>query len=296
MRAAAKAAGTAKEGYAEALDRILNAKGRALLEGGYELLGNIAIIGSRLPAGKERLVARALMRSNSNITTVLAKAGPISGEYRVRKVRYVAGKRNYVATYKENGCIFRFDVRRVYFSSKLAFERARIVSKVRDGERVMVMFAGVGPFAIEIAKAHPKAKVVAIEINRHGYESMLGNMRLNKTPNVKAVLGDVKDVYGKYRDFADRVIMPLPMSSLEFLDEAYAVAKRSAVVDVYSFGTYGKAFGEIWDRIKAHASVKGYAVRLLGRRIVRPYSSTEVEVEVEHRLRKRPRDGLNRKE
>jgi tRNA (guanine37-N1)-methyltransferase len=272
--------------YAERLDRLLNKKELPLLEHGYEQLGNIAIIGSKLKRAKEKLVALALMQTNKSIKTVLAKAGPISGEYRTRKLRYVAGVRSYEALYRENNCVFKFDVRKVYFSSKLSYERARIVSRVRDRENVMVMFAGVGPFAIEIAKAHPKTHVVAIEINRHGYESMLENIRLNKTQNVKAVLGDVHRVYGKYKGFADRVIMPLPMSSLQFLDEACAVSKKSAIIDIYSFGTIGTAFEEIWKAIRKHASANNYRVRLIGKREVRQYSSTEVEMGIEHRIMK----------
>jgi tRNA (guanine37-N1)-methyltransferase len=272
--------------YAEQLHSLLSAKEQALLEHGYEQLGTIAIIGSKLNKRKERAVANALMQTNRSIKTVLAKAGPISGTYRTRKVRYVAGARTYTALYRENNCVFRFDVRKVYFSSKLAYERSRIVSEVRDNEHVIVMFAGVGPFAIEIAKSHPKARLVAIEINRHGYDSMLENIRLNKAKNVKAVLGDVKRVYGRYRGWADRVIMPLPMSSLQFLGEACAVSKRSAVINIYSFGTLGSAFEDIWRAIKAHATANNYKVRLLGKREVRQYSSTEVEMEIEHRIMK----------
>ncbi len=281
---AIKGRGTAPKSYAELLQTILDSNERELLERGYEQLGTIAVIGSKLKSVKERQVAKALMQTNKSITTVLAKAGPISGTYRTRKLRYVAGIRTYTALYRENNCMFKFDVRKVYFSSKLSYERARIAAQVQDKENVMVMFAGVGPFAIEIAKAHPKTNVVAIEINKHGYESMLENIERNKTHNVKAVLGDVKKAYGKYRRWADRVIMPLPMSSLSFLDEAYAVSKRNAIINIYSFGTIGSAFEDIWGVIKDHATVNGYKVRLLGKREVRQYSSTEVEMEIEHRI------------
>ncbi len=273
--------------YDEMLHSILNSKDMALLERGYEQLGSIAIIGSKLSTGKERLVAKALMQTNKSITTVLAKAGPISGRYRTRKMRYVAGIRTYAALHKENNCVFKFDVRKVYFSSRLAYERARMVSEVRDKEQVMVMFAGVGPFAIEIAKAHPKTRVVAIELNRHGYESMIENIRLNKTPNVKPVLGDVKRAYSKYKCWADRVIMPLPMSSLKFLDEACAVSKRKAIIDIYSFGTVGSAFEDIWHVIKEHADAHHHTVEFMDKREVRPYSSTEVEMSIAYRILKK---------
>jgi tRNA (guanine37-N1)-methyltransferase len=273
--------------YKERLGRILGRNETKQMARGYELLGNIAII--EISEGlkeKEKAIAQALMDSNPGIKTVLAKAGAVSGIYRVRRLRYISGARNYVAAYSENNCRFVFDVRKVFFSGKLSYERSRIAKLVRDGERVMVVGAGVGPFAIEIAKSHPKAKVTGIEINRHAYDYMIGNIRLNKAQNVKAALGDARKICSRYANSSDRIIIPMPTTSLEFLDAIMAMAKRRAVVHIYAFGGTDSVLDDSWKKIMAHAKENRYSARLLGHRIVRPYSAKEVELAIDFMIDK----------
>jgi tRNA (guanine37-N1)-methyltransferase len=128
-----------RAGYNEKMSGILNKRENKYIARGYELLGNIAIIeiSDRLKS-KEKAIADALMGSNPRVKTVLAKAGAVHGVYRTRSLRYVSGARNYVATYNENGCAFRFDVRRVFFSGKLSYERSRVSSLVHEIGRAHV--------------------------------------------------------------------------------------------------------------------------------------------------------------
>jgi tRNA G37 N-methylase Trm5 len=64
----------------------------------------------------------------------------------------------------------------------------------------MVMFAGVGPYAIQIAKKQPKVKeVIAIEINPVAVKYAKENVVLNKVQDkVKVIEGDVRE---KCKDF-----------------------------------------------------------------------------------------------
>ena len=246
---------------------------------GYELLGSIAII--EVPKGerrRERKIAESVMAANRNIKTVLAKAGPVSGVYRTRKFRHIAGQRNCTAVLRENGCVFTFDVRKAFFSGRLSFERSRIASLVSGKEKVIVMFAGVGPFAIEIAKRHPKSTVVAIELNRYAFACMRKNVAANRATNVTPVLGNVDSLASKYRGFADRIVMPLPMSSRLHLGSALMMAKRRAVLHVYAFGSIGSAAGELSRFVEARAKVGGRRARLVFSRKVRNYSAKEIEV------------------
>ncbi|MGH2639847.1 MAG: methyltransferase, partial [Rhabdochlamydiaceae bacterium] len=164
---------------------------------------------------------------------------------------------------------------------------SRITPLVKDREDVMVMFAGVGPFAIEIAKAHPKTDVVAIELNKNAYKYMLENIKLNKVPNVRAVNGNVKTVSKRFDGFADRIVMPTPTSSLMFLDQAVKVAKKRCIVHIYAFGSSESAYDDVYGRIKEHAKENGYRIRLLLKRAVRPYSAKEVEIVLDYLIRKR---------
>jgi tRNA (guanine37-N1)-methyltransferase len=256
------------------------------LSKGYDQLGNIAIIDFDGKKSTEKRIANILMKFNKSVTTVLAKAGAVTGKYRIRKVRYIAGSKTYIAEYKENGCTFRFDVRKVFFSNRLSFERSRILKLIKKNEKVLVMFSGVGPFAIEIGKHFKDSKVVGIELNKYGYKCMLDNVKLNKLSNVTPVLGDVKKLVSKYGNFADRIIMPLPKSSLEFLDDAYYAAKRKATIHLYTFTSDEKPFDAVYKKVLEHSKAKNYKTTLIDKRIVRPYSKSEVEVVLDYRIEK----------
>jgi len=245
---------------------------------GYDLYGNIAIIDAEPSAAKR--MAKLLFKANKNIKTVIRKGGAVSGKYRVRKFSYVAGETNYIATYKENNCTFVFDVRKVFFSSRLSYERKRICDMVKDGERVMVMFAGVGPYAIEIAKAHKNNEVVAIELNREACKHLRKNIIINKTPNVVAEEGDVNKFASKYSGFAGRIIMPLPKDASNFLPAALKMSGKKCVIHYYAFCPAVEIDATIKERLMFIKS-KGRKAKVLFYRIVRPYSSTDVEIVVD---------------
>ncbi|MGC8586172.1 MAG: class I SAM-dependent methyltransferase [Candidatus Micrarchaeia archaeon] len=282
----ARKRGSARSIYDE-LSKFMTSEEIKMLTKGYDLLGNIAII--EVPDAlekKERQIAEALISASKHIETVLKKAGPVHGIYRTRRLKYLAGRKNFIATYRENGCVFEFDVRKVFFSNRLSFERSRLCSIAKDGENIMVMFAGVGPFAIEIAKTHKNANIVAIELNKKAYEYMNRNIMLNKVPNVKAVLGDVRKVSMRFKGFADRIIMPMPKSSMLFLDEAYTVAKKLAFLHIYTFAPSKDSLPYVQEKIDAFAKKRKIRIRLLRYRIVRPYSAAEVELVLDLEMRK----------
>ncbi len=272
--------------YTGELKRALGEDALHSVDTGYDHLGNIAVIDpTGMTRAQEKILARHIIGSNRTITTVLAKGGPVEGIYRVRKVRYVFGKRTSIARYREHGCTYDFDVRKTFFSARLAYERARIAELAKQDKHVVVMFAGIGPFAIQIAKRNKSAKIVAIELNRYACRQMREEIRLNKTPNVVPVQGNVKKMRGKYDNFADRIVMPLPKTSTSFLDEACEMARNGCVVHLYSFINLD-ALQLLIDGIKDHAKHNSYSVKVLFTRTVRNYSAKEIEIVVDYKISK----------
>ncbi len=245
---------------------------------GYDLYGNIVVIDAVPNTAKA--LAEKLLLENKNIETVLRKGGAVKGLYRTRRFVYVAGRRNYLATYRENGCVFRFDIRKTFFSTRLAYERKRVSEMAKDGEHVVVMFSGVGPYAIEIAKTHKKSAVVAIELNSAACRYARENARLNKTPNVVLEQGNVDAFAKKYSRFADRIVMPLPKGSSKFLESAFEMCSRGCVIHYYTFCKEGEQRSAM-RRLTGFFSRKGRKARVLGHRMVRPYSATEIELVVD---------------
>ena len=247
-----------------------------------ELLGNIAVIeASEGIAGK---LATAVMEENKGVSTVVMKASAVKGRYRTRKYRYIAGKRTYMARYRENGCTFVFNLRKSFFSSRLAFERKRVADLSKNGERVVVMFAGVGPFAIEMAKGRPKSKVVAIELNNSAYRYMLENIKINHTDNVVPICGDVAEESKNYLGFADRIVMPLPKGTPDFLGYAISMAKRRCTFHYYAFAEGDDHFSRQISCIRGEAAKRKMRFKLLFKRIVRTYSANVVEIVLDFEL------------
>jgi tRNA (guanine37-N1)-methyltransferase len=179
----------------------------------------------------------------------------------------------------------KLDVSKVYFSPRLSAERKRIAELVREGERVLVLFAGVGPFALVIAKNKPRTKIVAVEINPDAVRYMRENMDLNKTKNIEAVEGDAKKL--KLTDSAfDRVIMPLPKTAHEFLSAAFAAAKDGGIVHFYALADAKAPFDEAMERARDSAKQCGVSVEAESMRIVRPYSPLQVQVVLDLKVSK----------
>jgi tRNA (guanine37-N1)-methyltransferase len=157
---------------------------------------------------------------------VLGEAGPVSGEFRLREFVHLAGEERTFTVHRENGCAFEVDLAKAYFSPRLSGERSRVVSLVREGERVLDMFSGVGPFAIQVAK-HRKVPVTAVELNPDAYRFLVRNVALNRVDRlVEPINEDARKVASSRPKAYDRVIMNHPSASLDFLREALIAARE----------------------------------------------------------------------
>ncbi len=184
---------------------------------------------------KQKIIAEALMKQHKNVVSVLNKASHRKGIYRTRKLTLITGKRNTEVTHVESNCRFFLDPKKAYFSPREGTERLRIAEKIRPGEVVMVFFAGIGPFAIVLARKSKPEKVIGIEINPDAVKYFWKNIALNKTGNVQIVLGGVKEKTKKFYGQCDRVIMPLPETAIDYLEEAAKCIRDKGIIHLYFF-------------------------------------------------------------
>ena len=181
----------------------------------------------------------------------------------------------------------KVDVAKVYFSIRLSTERKRIAELVKPKENILALFAGVGPFPLVISKSHPKTEIAAIELNPEGVKYMEENIKLNKMKNITPVEGDAREiVLEKYKNFADRIIMPLPGSADKFLDVAIAGAKNNCIIHVYNFAPIENSYDEIEKKIFNEAKKTGVKAEIVNKKIVRPYAPKIVQIVVDFRVRK----------
>ena len=224
----------------ELLKKKLTEQELSLLPSSFDLMGGkekaVAII--EMPKElepKEKIIAQALMKKHKNVKTVMKKASPIKGVYRTRDYTVITGNKNTEVTHIESGCKFIIDPQLAYFSPRESTERMRVAEKVKEGETIMVFFAGVGPFPIVIEKRAKPSRIIAIEINPVAVESFWKNIRINKSKIIEIVLGDVASSVENYNGMCDRVLMPLPERSIEYIREAITCLKHGGVCHFYCF-------------------------------------------------------------
>jgi tRNA (guanine37-N1)-methyltransferase len=205
----------------------------------YDIVGDIAILRLTEKSMKyAKTIAEAVMSVHRNVKTVLAQTSPVHGDFRIRKLEYIAGENKTVTMHRESECLFAVDVEKCYFSPRLFYERMRIAKQVKNGEVVVNMFAGVGCFSIIIAKHSKVKKVYSIDVNPAAVQYMQENVRLNRVyGKVIPLLGDAKEVIEeRLHHMADRVLMPLPEKALEYLPYALLATKKAGgLIHYYDF-------------------------------------------------------------
>lgn len=240
----------------------------------FEQIGDIAIIDRHEPQAQR--VAQVLLKQN-RIKTVLQAETSVIGEYRTRNVSILAGERRTETLYRENECRYLLDLSKVYFTPRLSTERARIAGQIKDGDMVVDMFAGVGPFSILIAKRFPGAHVIAIDKNPDAVRYLEENVKLNRVRNVEVREGDARDAL-KDVSGADHIIMNLPHSAIEFLGTAFGSVKNGGIIHFYAISHEDDLFDGLLKKIDDVALLSGFTIVPLEKRIVRPYAPYQFNV------------------
>jgi len=207
----------------------------------FEMIGNkeksVAIV--EIPEDledKKELIAKSIMHNHKNVKTVLKKVSERKGEFRNREYEIIFGDEDTEVLHKEYGYVLRADPQIVYFSEKEGVERQRIAKDVKENETVMLMFAGIGSFAVAIAKSQPLVdKIISIEINPQAVEYIRKNAAINRVAHkIIAIEGDVRQESIKFYGKCDRVVMPLPLEAAKYLEDAIKCLKERGKIHFYT--------------------------------------------------------------
>ncbi len=234
-----------------------------LVRRSFEIVGDVVLI--EVPDEVLHLkneIVRAILARHKHVKTILRKVGEVSGEYRVAKYEVLYGGETETIA-KEHGCRFKVDPTKAYYSTRLSGERERIARLVKAGERVLVMFAGVGPYAIVIAKLAEPREVVGVELNPVAAAYFRENVRLNKVEGVvKVYEGDVRDVVPKLEGAFDRIVMPAPYSAEDFVYLLPSKVKVGSWVHYYTFESANKEH-ELGEKVSGLFSRHGMEVEVV---------------------------------
>lgn len=202
-----------------------------------DIIGDIAVI--RKPFGLEaevfKKIGEVLLERIPYVKSVWLSVSGVEGIYRLRDLVHLAGERRTETLYVEHGCKFRLDITKVYVSLRLSYEHVRIASMIRDGERILNMYAGAGFFSIHAACRKQIEAAYSIDINPYAYRYMVVNTRLNGVEDA------VVPIYGEaytttmrlLQRSVNRVLMPLPEKALEHIPAAVAALAGEGWLHVY---------------------------------------------------------------
>ena len=249
---------------------------RRSLPSSFDVVGDIAAI--KVPEelrayGAE--IGRAILRWSPKIRVAVEDRG-VKGEHRIRSINVIAGERRTTALHTEHGLRYRVDLAQAYFSPRLASERKRIADLVLDGEIVADPFAGVGPYAILIAKRRRPKVVHASDGNPVAVELLRANVAANRADRVDVREGDARRILRAVSP-VDRVILDLPHSAFDFLADAFVAIGATGTVHAYRILDLAEE-GEASERIRAAAVRSGFRVASVLIHRVRAYSPTQHHV------------------
>ncbi len=222
-----------KLSFKELLKSKLSAKEIEDIGSSYDVVGDIAIL--EIENENKKFAAECLLKTNKNVRTVVRKVGWHEGIFRVQEYECLAGENNLETSYIESGIKIKLDISKVYFTPRLSNERMRIAKQVKANERVLVMFSGVGIYGFIISKYSKAKEIVCVEINPDACEYAEGNLKLNRIKNVKLYCADIREVVNHLGENFDRIIMPLPKDSLNFLDLALSLLNKNGIIHLYTF-------------------------------------------------------------
>jgi tRNA (guanine37-N1)-methyltransferase len=168
-----------------------------------------------------------------HVKAVFDQEGGLEGDFRLRRLRHIAGEERTLTMHKENQLRLMVDVEKCYFSPRLSTERLRVSDLTAEGEMVLNMFAGVGPYSITIAK-RKKATVYSCELNTYAYELHVKNNALNKVEGrVRMFNEDASKLPDILDERFDRILMPHPSQSDRFLPAALRLARPGGWIHYY---------------------------------------------------------------
>lgn len=207
------------------------------LKTSFDIIGDIVIV--EIPQeleNKKELIGKATLEFTKR-KSVYMKKSSIHSQIRIRDLELISGEDNPITIHKEHGTRLKLNVKEVYFSPRLATERKRVSDNVLNGESILDMFCGIGPFPIVIAKNN-KVNITAVDINKNAIKYLNENIKLNKIKGkITAIEGDINQVASdnlKNKKF-DRIIMNLPGMAFEFLDLAMNLINKNGIINYYEF-------------------------------------------------------------
>lgn len=253
--------------FTELLDGKLSSEECEILKTSFDTIGDIVIL--EIPENlehKKKLIGKATLEFTKR-KSIYMKKSAVKGQTRIRELELIAGENNPITIHKEHQTRLKLNVCEVYFSPRLATERKRIMENVKNGEKILDMFCGIGPFPIVIAK-NKNCEITACDINDKAIKYLNENIKLNKLKGtIKSICNDINKV--KFENKFDRILMNLPGNAYEFLNIAIKNINNGGIIHYYEFSN---SYEQGIERIKKECLKENKNVEIINTRKVKSTS------------------------
>ena len=263
-----------------------------LLPRGYQELNHIAILNLkhelREYAGQ---IAESMHKILPSLKAIWHRTGKIEGKYRQPQgLTHLWGDNNSEIILTENHVKYKFDFTKIMFAKGNVTERRILPTRIKEGEVIIDMFAGIGYFSLGMARTKKPIKIYSIEWNPEAFSYLRENIKLNHVESIiTPIFGDCKEkiVELKERNIrADRIIMGLLPAPVDAIPSALSVIKDDGTVIVYE-GIEGKESTELFDKFSEIANRAGYITSIIERRVVKIYKPHLYHVVIEILVKKK---------
>ena len=262
-----------------------------LLPRGYQELNHIAILNLK-PELREYAsqIAKSMHEILPSLKAIWHKTGKIEGKYRQPQgLVHLWGDSNSEIILTENQVKYKFDFTKIMFAKGNVTERRILPTRIKEGEVIIDMFAGIGYFSLGMAKTKKPIKIYSIEWNPEAFSYLCENIKLNKVDSIiTPIFGDCKDKIMELKENkirADRIIMGLLPAPIDAIPAALSIIKEEGVI-VYE-GIEGKESTDLFDEFSEIANQEGFLTSIIERRIVKIYKPHLYHVVIEISVKKK---------
>lgn len=195
----------------------------------FDVVGDVALLHSIPDDTKSEDdlldIGNAVMKRNKHIKVVAMRSSNLTGTERSpgeQGMKIIAGalRSPLITSHMEYGIKCVVDLNHTFFSPRMGPERLRICQQVARGERILVLFCGVGMDAMQIV-CRTEATVLAVELNPIAHECALRGLRMlaqnkavkcpNAAERLSFIHGDALEVMSRLEPKSfDRILAPRP--------------------------------------------------------------------------------------
>ena len=190
----------------------------------WKKIGEVLIVDFDLVPNKDKNIIAETYASELKVKTVIQK-NKVNGELRKPKHTELLFGTDTVTKISEYGLTYNIDLTEIMWSPGNTGWRSALAGpdKVSDfysfGNPKIIIdyFAGIGYFALQMAKGYPESKIIAIDKNPKSIEYLKINAKENNIDNIEIINDDCRNIKLK----ADVIHLGYIGNTIDFLEHAH---------------------------------------------------------------------------